>query len=101
MFGALVAQGEKAIGSLEILISSISADLLAELVMVNMHNLPPDLPMAGDDETLLDVNICDSQVKYPPSFVANVQSLHTTFPKISSLLSTRPSVSSDTTVWFF
>ncbi|RXI01399.1 hypothetical protein DVH24_014748 [Malus domestica] len=33
MFDALVAQGEKAVGSLEILISSISADVLAEVVI--------------------------------------------------------------------
>ncbi|KAI3474213.1 hypothetical protein Pfo_029001 [Paulownia fortunei] len=44
MFGALVAQGEKAVASLEILISSISADLLAEVVMANMRNLPPKSP---------------------------------------------------------
>ncbi|GAA0148756.1 hypothetical protein LIER_08109 [Lithospermum erythrorhizon] len=53
MFGALVAQGEKAVGSLEILISSISADLLAEVVMTIMRNLPPNCPKTEDDEEML------------------------------------------------
>lgn len=53
MFAALVAQGEKAAASLEILISSISADLLAEVVMANIRNLPPErLESEGDDELL-------------------------------------------------
>lgn len=53
MFGALVAQGEKAASSLEILISSISADLLAEVVMANIRNLPPESPRCEGDEELL------------------------------------------------
>lgn len=104
MFGALVAQGEKVVGSLEILISSISADLLADLVIVNMRNLPPNLAMGeGDDEPLLNMKIVgsDSQVKYPQSFVENVLTLSTTFPKIASQLDTRPSLSLNTVVWFF
>ncbi|XP_057808155.1 uncharacterized protein LOC131022653 isoform X2 [Salvia miltiorrhiza] len=53
MFAALVAQGEKAAASLEILISSISADLLAEVVMANIWNLPPKrLKSEGDEELL-------------------------------------------------
>ncbi|GKC12456.1 symplekin isoform X1, partial [Tanacetum coccineum] len=36
MFSSLVAQGEQSAGMLEILISSISADLLAQVVMANM-----------------------------------------------------------------
>lgn len=53
MFAALVAQGEKAAASLEILISSISADLLAEVVMANIWNLPPErLKSEGDEELL-------------------------------------------------
>ncbi|GER55800.1 symplekin [Striga asiatica] len=54
MFGALVAQGEKAVASLEILISSISADLLAEVVMANMRNLPVRSPKSEEDEEFLD-----------------------------------------------
>ncbi|KAL1549131.1 hypothetical protein AAHA92_17267 [Salvia divinorum] len=53
MFAALVAQGEKAAASLEILISSISADLLAEVVMANIWNFPPErLKSEGDEEPL-------------------------------------------------
>ncbi|CAN4106127.1 unnamed protein product [Withania somnifera] len=50
MFGTLVAQGEKAAASLDILISSISADLLADVVMANMRNLPSNQPKIDDDE---------------------------------------------------
>ncbi|KAK1437129.1 hypothetical protein QVD17_02914 [Tagetes erecta] len=44
MFSSLVAQGEQSAAMLEILISSISADLLAQVVMANMPNLPPVCP---------------------------------------------------------
>ncbi|KAL7095344.1 hypothetical protein ACP275_10G018300 [Erythranthe tilingii] len=50
MFGALAAQGEKAAASLEILVSSISADLLAEVVMANLRNLPPKIPKSEMNE---------------------------------------------------
>ncbi|CAN6576151.1 unnamed protein product [Malus baccata var. baccata] len=97
MFGALVAQGEKAVGSLEILISSISADLLAEVVMANMCNLPPNLLGDEGDESLMNMHIVggDSRVKYPPSFIADVLSLTSTFPPIAALLDAHQSVSSD------
>ncbi|XP_021744745.1 uncharacterized protein LOC110710718 isoform X2 [Chenopodium quinoa] len=52
LFGALVAQGEKAAASLEILISGISADLLAEVVIWNLRNLPSTCPKAEGDEEL-------------------------------------------------
>ncbi|XP_027065650.2 uncharacterized protein [Coffea arabica] len=59
MFGALVAQGEKAIASLEILISSISADLLAEVVIANMRNFPSNRPqIEGDNEQLFGRGSC-------------------------------------------
>nr|KYP44821.1 Symplekin [Cajanus cajan] len=77
-FGALIAQGEKAVVHLEILISSISADLLAEVVMANMRNLPPNYPNAEEnDEQLQDISMIgsDDKAKYPPSFVAGVMSL--------------------------
>ncbi|XP_057458504.1 uncharacterized protein LOC130749200 isoform X2 [Lotus japonicus] len=98
MFGALVAQGEKAVASLELLISSISADLLAEVVMANMRYLPPNYPHAeGNDEQLHEICIfgSDDKAKYPPSFVAGVMSLSTTFPPVASLLETHRSVSND------
>ncbi|KAL5072886.1 hypothetical protein RYX36_011870 [Vicia faba] len=96
MFGALVAQGEKAVASLEILISSISADLLAEVVMANMRYLPPNCPNAeGNDEQLHDISIFGShdKAKYPQSFVAGVMSLSSTFPPVASLLDAHISVS--------
>lgn len=75
MFGALVAQGEKAV--LEILISSISADLLAEVVMANMRNLPPSRPPSeGDQEQLLDTD------SYP-----GITGISSELKKLSSLLS--------------
>ncbi|XP_068636580.1 uncharacterized protein [Aristolochia californica] len=49
MFGALVAQGDRAATSLEILISSISSDLLAEVVMANMRFLPPTCPQSEEE----------------------------------------------------
>ncbi|GLT37611.1 hypothetical protein SLA2020_119170 [Shorea laevis] len=98
MFGVLVAQGEKAVTPLEILISSISADLLAEVVIFNMCNLPPKRPHNdGDDESLLNMSIVGSstQAKYPPSFLADVLSLSSTFPPIASLLNSNQSASND------
>ncbi|KAL0680428.1 hypothetical protein Bca4012_047275 [Brassica carinata] len=90
MFGALVAQGEKAIGSLEILISSISADLLADVVMANMHNilLTGSSYADGTDELVMNMSIVgsDAQIKYPPSFVAGVLSLSTAFPPVAALI---------------
>ncbi|KAL3654914.1 hypothetical protein CASFOL_000700 [Castilleja foliolosa] len=53
MFGALIAQGERAVVSLEILISSISTDLLAEVVMTTMRNLPLESPKSEEDEELI------------------------------------------------
>lgn len=104
MFGALVAQGEKAVGSLGILISSISADLLAEVVMANMRNLPLSHPHTDEDDELLE-NMCivgsDTQAKYPPSFLADVVSLSSTFPPIASLLNPPQSVSDKIVVCFF
>ncbi|TYH89625.1 hypothetical protein ES332_D01G276300v1 [Gossypium tomentosum] len=95
MFGALVAQGEKAVGSLGILISNISADLLAEVVMANMCNLPPTHPHTDTDDELLE-DMCivgsDTQAKYPQSFLADVISLSSTFPPIASMLNSQQSV---------
>lgn len=99
MFGALVAQ--KAVTHLEILISSISSDLLAEVVIANMCNLPPNYPNAeGDDVPLHDISIIgsDDKAKYPPSFVAGVMSLSTTFPPIALLLDAKQSVSNEVVV---
>ena len=100
MFGALVAQGEKAVGSLEILISSISADLLAEVVMANMRYLPTGHPQAGDNESLVNMTVIgsDSRAKYPSSFLANVLSLSSSFPPIAAQMNADHSVSKDSLV---
>ncbi|GER40234.1 HEAT repeat-containing protein [Striga asiatica] len=42
MIGALIAEGERGVESLEILISNIHADLLADIVITNMKHLPKD-----------------------------------------------------------
>lgn len=48
MIGALLAEGERATESLEILISNIHADLMADIVMENMKHLPKNpLPISG------------------------------------------------------
>uniref|UniRef100_A0A5B6YMW5 Symplekin n=2 Tax=Davidia involucrata TaxID=16924 RepID=A0A5B6YMW5_DAVIN len=44
MIGALIAEGERGAGSLEILISQIHSDLLADIVITNMKHLPKDPP---------------------------------------------------------
>ncbi|KAF3331746.1 Symplekin [Carex littledalei] len=49
MFPLLEEQGERAANSLEVLSSSISSELLADIVLANMHNLPPARP-GGDKE---------------------------------------------------
>ncbi|CAN6463169.1 unnamed protein product [Victoria cruziana] len=62
MFGALVAQGDKATGSLEILIGSISSDLLAEVVIANMHHLPPCRPNVEEEEETVSIGFISSLV---------------------------------------
>uniref|UniRef100_A0A6N2K7K1 Symplekin C-terminal domain-containing protein n=1 Tax=Salix viminalis TaxID=40686 RepID=A0A6N2K7K1_SALVM len=97
MFGALVAQGEKAVGSLEILISSISADLLAEVVMANMRYLPTGHPQPeGDNESLVNMTVIgsDSRAKYPSSFLANFFPAGS-FPPIAAQMNADHSVSKD------
>ncbi|XP_047976738.1 uncharacterized protein LOC125218957 isoform X2 [Salvia hispanica] len=44
MIGALIAEGERGVESLEILISNIHADLLADIVITNMKHLPKNPP---------------------------------------------------------
>ncbi|KAL5995598.1 hypothetical protein ACLOJK_025662 [Asimina triloba] len=95
MFGALVAQGEKAAEPLKILISSISSDLLAEVVMANMRYLPPTRPKADGEEELTVGN--NLQVGPLSLLVSNVLSLSSAFPQIASLLTpSQPSTSLDT-----
>ncbi|KAG5550558.1 hypothetical protein RHGRI_015500 [Rhododendron griersonianum] len=93
MFGALVAQGEKAIESLEILISSISADLLAEVVMANMRHLPPHLPKSeGHEEPLVNMSSrpnrisCDTEFKNLSSILTELLSSSAAPMQMDSLL---------------
>ncbi|MFQ6639676.1 hypothetical protein Gotur_014772, partial [Gossypium turneri] len=47
MVGALLAQGERGAESLEILISKIHSDLLADIVITNMRHLPKSPPLTS------------------------------------------------------
>lgn len=105
MFGALVAQGEKAIGSLEILISSISADLLAEVVMANMHHLPPNHPKSeGHEESSLDMVphpnsvSCATELKNLSSILTELLSMSAAPLQMDSLLDGQHSSSINTEV---
>lgn len=99
MFAALVSQGEKAVGSLQILISSISADLLAEVVMANMRHLPSVRPK--DEEVELEKNSStsygfrDTQFKQLSSFLRDIQSTSSSFQQRVPVLDARPAASND------
>nr|XP_029120291.1 uncharacterized protein LOC105044609 isoform X2 [Elaeis guineensis] len=100
MFGALVAQGDKAAGSLEILVSSITCDLLAEVVIANMQHLPPTCPDADGKEELVPglghasgfVGNCLPALR-PSALVSNILSLSSSLPMLASLLNIQPSAS--------
>ncbi|KAK4748216.1 hypothetical protein SAY87_014802 [Trapa incisa] len=77
-FATLVAQGEKATALLEILISSVSADLLAEVVMSNMCHLPPERPDANEEVSPVDSI-----------------TLSSAFPEIASLIDAQQNVPDD------
>ena len=102
MFGVLVAQGEKAVGSLEILISSISADLLAEVVMANMRNLPPNRPTAeGDEDPQLNLSSypglvgSDAHFKHLSSLLTDILSQSSAFPQVGYGLHAQQSTSNE------
>ncbi|CAA7398192.1 unnamed protein product [Spirodela intermedia] len=92
-FGALVAQGDKAVQLLDILISSISSDLLAEVVMTNMRHLPPSCPKIDNEQEENDIGLDSSMVGggkafIRPSFLLDILSL-------SSASTPAPSVTDD------
>ncbi|KAJ8476753.1 hypothetical protein OPV22_020480 [Ensete ventricosum] len=101
MFGALVAQGEKAAGSLEILISSISSDLLAEVVMANMQHLPPTCPKTDKDDVASETGYpsCLASSVLPSiqssPLISDIYSLSSLSPLLASLLNIQPSMSHD------
>ncbi|KAL2471518.1 symplekin [Abeliophyllum distichum] len=69
MIGALIAEGERGVESLEILISNIHPDLLADIVITNMKHLPknpPPLTTLGN----LPLN-CQSDSSSPSQGVAS------------------------------
>lgn len=103
MFGALVAQGKKAAGSLDILISSISSDLLAEVVMANMQHLPSTCPNTDKEDGLA------SKMDYPSSvlpavqlssLISDIHSLTRLSPLLASLLNVQPPALHDMDVSF-
>lgn len=100
LFGALVAQGEKAAASLEILISGISADLLAEVVISNLRNLPSTCPKAEGDELLVNMGLHQNKVDTVTpfgqlsSFLTNALQCSSS-ENISTAVDVKPPVSHD------
>ncbi|KAJ4796777.1 Symplekin [Rhynchospora pubera] len=47
VIGALIAEGERGVGPLELLISNIHADLMADIVIETMQQLPKSLPVSS------------------------------------------------------
>eukprot|EP01018_Ginkgo_biloba_P004266 Gb_23976 [translate_table: standard] len=90
MFGALVAQGDRAVESLEILISRISPDLLAEVVIANMHNLPstPPTPSDGDEAELPPTGLQSSVLGAIAQVMPPLMALSTALPQIAPQLTT-------------
>uniref|UniRef100_A0A1D1XLC0 Symplekin n=1 Tax=Anthurium amnicola TaxID=1678845 RepID=A0A1D1XLC0_9ARAE len=89
MFGALVAQGDKAVESLDILISSISSDLLAEVVMANLQHLPTSCPKSEEEQEQYGGGytsslVCSNQTFIRPSFKSDILSLSSALAMISS-----------------
>jgi symplekin len=95
MFGALVAQGEKAAGSLDILVSSICSDLLAEVVMTNIWNLPSIRPMLDEDETQLNDPNIDADFIRLSSYLSDFISMSSTFSQTDDIMDAQPSVPDD------
>ncbi|KAK8649068.1 hypothetical protein V6N13_129804 [Hibiscus sabdariffa] len=79
MIGALLAEGERGAESLEILISKIHPDLLADIVITNMRHLPKSPPPLSKVGTLpttqLAINVNSRAQVVPPS--APTTSLYT------------------------
>lgn len=90
MFGALVAQGEKAAASLDILISSISDDLLADVVMANIRNLPPECPESEDEEILVNT------INHPAVIANDAHIKHLSLLLTNILSQSRPSPEKET-----
>lgn len=100
MIGALLAEGERGAESLGILISNIHPDLLADIVITNMKNLPkasPPLTWPGD----LPVTRQGSshvQVLAPSAPLSSVQTSVTPAQVPSSLATSAGSTFAESTV---
>ncbi|XP_047333774.1 uncharacterized protein LOC124937540 isoform X2 [Impatiens glandulifera] len=75
MFSLLAAQGEETAGTIEILASSISTDLLAEVIMSNMTNLPAVRPKVEADDGLSSRPNVDAEFKKLYSFLLSLLTL--------------------------
>lgn len=87
MIGAIAAQGDRAVESLEILASNIPSNLLAEVVIANIHNLPSTRPTSDDDEQELvegsQYSAISALSQIMPSFtISQVMTLPTTVPQV-------------------
>ncbi|KAL4271317.1 hypothetical protein GQ457_13G009400 [Hibiscus cannabinus] len=104
MIGALLAEGERGAESLEILISKIHPDLLADIVITNMRHLPKSPPPLSKVGTLpttqLAINVNSRAQVVPPS--APTTSLYTpvSTPQlpVTSAATTGSSISDTSTV---
>ncbi|XP_042062970.1 symplekin-like isoform X3 [Salvia splendens] len=100
MIGALIAEGERGVESLEILISNIHADLLADIVITNMKHLPknpPPLTRYGNLSLNHPSDTSDpAQVVGSNGFATSTQSLDHLAQLPASSLSTTSGAVSDT-----
>ncbi|CAI9116080.1 OLC1v1017137C5 [Oldenlandia corymbosa var. corymbosa] len=76
MIGALIAEGERGVQSLELLVSDMHPDLLADIVITNMRHLPKNPPSLARPTTSTHSNTSD--------LVQNVASTVSTSPEIIS-----------------
>jgi hypothetical protein len=62
VIGALIAEGERGVGPLELLISNIHADLLADIVIETMQQLPKSLPVSSPHTQVPAVALTDNLI---------------------------------------
>ncbi|XP_037495674.1 uncharacterized protein LOC105630767 [Jatropha curcas] len=90
MIGALLAEGERGAESLEILISNIHPDLLADIVITNMKHLPknpPPLTRSGNSPVIRQIGSLSSPAQVvapsaPTNSFSSVSSAHLTFSAV-------------------
>lgn len=103
VIGALIAEGERGAESLEILISKVHPDLLADIVIANMKHLPklpPPLARVGNPPVSRQIGsqVSQSQVIAASAPMSSVQSLAVSAqaPLPSTMATTTTSLPSDT-----